>query len=207
MTTLAITSSRPDPENLDACEVLAHIRCSCCCADRLWRRGDYCRDDHEEANIMIDCFIYTDARLHWITAPTLLLLHCRVVIMIHDLIPTNFLRWYGRNSASVTYPILYSGIRVIMHSLRPRSCTYTWYVMVRFMWWIYWCMTWLDQLRLKLIASCGWIIISRSLSVMCATYLYRLKSASGLTIYIVSILSQQIEVMCCGLLMKLRHSE
>jgi hypothetical protein len=35
-------------------------------------RGCCCRDDHKEKTIVIDYFLYTDARLHWITAPTLL---------------------------------------------------------------------------------------------------------------------------------------
>jgi hypothetical protein len=30
------------------------------------------RDDHEEETIVIDYFLYTNVRLRWITAPTLL---------------------------------------------------------------------------------------------------------------------------------------
>jgi hypothetical protein len=52
-------------------------RCyGCCCGDQLRRCGGSCWDDYEEETIVIDYFIYTDTRLHWITAPTLLLLHC-----------------------------------------------------------------------------------------------------------------------------------
>jgi hypothetical protein len=43
-----------------------------CCADRLQCCGGCCRDDHMEEAIVIDYFLYTDARLRWITTPTLL---------------------------------------------------------------------------------------------------------------------------------------
>jgi hypothetical protein len=49
--------------------------------------------------------------------------------------------------------------------------------------------------------TCDRKISSCSLSVMCATYLYRLESSSELTVHIVSRLSQQIEVICSDLLM------
>jgi hypothetical protein len=44
-------------------------------------------------------------------------------------------------------------------------------------------------------------ISSCSLSVMCAIGLYRLESPLGLTVHIVSRLSQQIEVMCSNFLL------
>jgi hypothetical protein len=37
-------------------------------------RGGCCYDDHKKEVIVIDYFLYTDARLRWIAAPTLLLL-------------------------------------------------------------------------------------------------------------------------------------
>jgi hypothetical protein len=37
--------------------------------------GGCCHDDHKEETIVIDYFIYTDARLRWITPSTLLPLH------------------------------------------------------------------------------------------------------------------------------------
>jgi hypothetical protein len=40
-----------------------------------------------------------------------------------------------------------------------------------------------------------------SLSVMCATCLYRLESPLGLTMHIVSMLSQHIKVICSDLFM------
>jgi hypothetical protein len=48
-------------------------RCyGCYCVDWLQRRRGCCRDDHEEEAIIIDYFIYTDVRLCWIDALTLL---------------------------------------------------------------------------------------------------------------------------------------
>jgi hypothetical protein len=38
--------------------------CNCCCADQLRRCGGCCRDDHKEKTIVIDYFLYTNARLH-----------------------------------------------------------------------------------------------------------------------------------------------
>jgi hypothetical protein len=127
------------------------------------------------------------------------------VVTIHDLLLTNFLRWHGRTSVSIACPFPYSGIRAILGSLRYGSCTYTWYVMVRFMWWIYSCMNWLDQSWLMLAMLCDWMISSHSFSVMCATCLYQLESPLGLTMHIVGRLSQWIEVMCHGLLMKIEE--
>jgi hypothetical protein len=49
--------------------------------------------------------------------------------------------------------------------------------------------------------TCDQKISSCSLSIMCATCLYWLKSSSGLTVHIVSRLSQQIEVICSDLLL------
>jgi hypothetical protein len=37
-------------------------------------RGGCCWETHESKTSMIDYFFYTDTRLHWINAPTLLLL-------------------------------------------------------------------------------------------------------------------------------------
>jgi hypothetical protein len=51
------------------------------------------------------------------------------------------------------------------------------------------------------IATCDQKISSCSLSVMCATCLYQLESPSGLTVDIVSRLSQQIKVICRDLLL------
>jgi hypothetical protein len=39
-------------------------------------------------------------------------------------------------------------------------------------------------------------ISSCSLSILCATYLYRMESPSGLIVHIVSRLSQQIKIIC-----------
>jgi hypothetical protein len=49
--------------------------------------------------------------------------------------------------------------------------------------------------------TCDRKISSCSLSVMCATCLYRLESQSGLTMHIVSRLSQHIKVICSDLLL------
>jgi hypothetical protein len=49
--------------------------------------------------------------------------------------------------------------------------------------------------------TCDRKISSCSLSIMCATCLYRPESQSGLTMHIVSRLSQQIEVICSDLLL------
>jgi hypothetical protein len=49
--------------------------------------------------------------------------------------------------------------------------------------------------------TCDQKISSCSLSIMCATCLYWLESSSGLTVHIVSRLSQQIEVICSDLLL------
>jgi hypothetical protein len=74
--TLVVTSSRPNPETLAACELLAHLRVTfhpCMCGLRggtvafvvmLISYNDvrrYCRDDHVEEMIVIDYFLYTDA--------------------------------------------------------------------------------------------------------------------------------------------------
>jgi hypothetical protein len=47
-----------------------------------------------------------------------LLFRCtaRLVVTIHDLLLTSIIGWHSRSSASVAYPFLYSGIRVILHS-------------------------------------------------------------------------------------------
>jgi hypothetical protein len=45
------------------------------------------------------------------------------------------------------------------------------------------------------------LVRALSLSVMCATCLYRLESPSRLTVHIVSRMCQQIEVMCNDLLL------
>jgi hypothetical protein len=74
---------------------------------------------------------------------------------------------------------LYSGIRAVLHSYWSGSCS------------IVIC----DGYKgLEWIATCDRKISSCSLSVMCVTYLYRLESPSGLTVHIVSRLSQHIEV-------------
>jgi hypothetical protein len=75
--TLTTAGSRPNSEALAACAVLTHPRAvfhSCMCE---LRRGaaaliGYCQDDHEEETIVIEYFLYTDARLRWIATPTLL---------------------------------------------------------------------------------------------------------------------------------------
>jgi hypothetical protein len=54
---------------------------------------------------------------------------------------------------------------------------------------------------LEWIATCDRKISSCSFSVMCATCLYRLESPSGLTMHIVSRLSQQIKVIHSDLLL------
>jgi hypothetical protein len=53
---------------------------------------------------------------------------------------------------------------------------------------------------LEWIATPDQKISSCSLSVMCVTCLYQLESPSGLTVHIVSRLSQLIEVICSDLL-------
>jgi hypothetical protein len=110
----------------------------------------------------------------------------RLVVMIHDLILTSFLGWHDRCSASVSYSILFSGTRAVLRSSWSASCT------------IVIC----DGFEgLEWIATCDQKISSCSLSVMCATCLYRLESPSGLTVHIVSRLSQQIKVICNDLLL------
>jgi hypothetical protein len=54
-------------------------------------------------------------------------------------------------------------------------------------------------LGLEWIVICDQKISSCSFSVMCATCQYRLKSPSGLTMHVVSRLSQQIEVILSDL--------
>jgi hypothetical protein len=85
-----VTSSHPNSETLTVCEVLAHPRVVFHPCPYGLRRGaaavaivliNYndggcCRNDHEDKTIVIDYFLYTDARLHRIAAPTLLPLHC-----------------------------------------------------------------------------------------------------------------------------------
>jgi hypothetical protein len=76
--TLAATTSRPNPEALDAHVVLAHPHAvfhPCMCGLRggaaavaavlitYDNHGGFCWDDHEEETIMIDYFLYSDARL------------------------------------------------------------------------------------------------------------------------------------------------
>jgi hypothetical protein len=46
----------------------------CCCTDWLWPCGGCYRDEHMEETIVINYFLYTDARLRWIVTPTVLLL-------------------------------------------------------------------------------------------------------------------------------------
>jgi hypothetical protein len=96
----------------------------------------------------------------------------RLVVTIHDLLLASFPGWHGRSSASVAYLFYYSDIIAILHSLRSGSCTYTWYVMVRFVWWIYCSTTLLDQSGLKLITSSDWIISLCSISFMYMTCPY-----------------------------------
>jgi hypothetical protein len=175
--------------------------CGCCCTDRLqwcevavgtrtWRRRSTTSSTPTRDYV-------------WSLLQLFFRCTVRLVVTIHDPLLVSFLGWLSRSSVSIGYPFPYNCIRAVLHSLRSRSCTYTWYVMLRFIWWIYYCMTWLDQSRLKLIASCDWMINSRSFSVVRETCLYRLESPSGLIVCIISRLSQQIEVMCRDLLMKI----
>jgi hypothetical protein len=77
---LATISSRSDPETLATREVLAHLHaafhlytCRLCGGDVVVADAliGY-NSDHEEETIMINYFIYTDARLRRIATPTLL---------------------------------------------------------------------------------------------------------------------------------------
>jgi hypothetical protein len=104
----------------------------------------------------------------------------RLVVTIHDLLLASILVWHNRCSASVAYPLPYSGIRAVLRSSWSGSCAM---VICDGYYWLEW------------IATCDWKISSYSFSVMCATCLYWLKSPSGLTVHIVSGLSQQIKVI------------
>jgi hypothetical protein len=85
--TLAATSSWPNSEALAARVVLAYphvvfhlCMCGLCRGAAVVaatligykRHEGCCRDDHEEETIVNDYFLYTDARLNWNVAPTLL---------------------------------------------------------------------------------------------------------------------------------------
>jgi hypothetical protein len=109
-----------------------------------------------------------------------------LVVTIYDLLLVSILGWHDRSSVSIAYPYPYSGIRVILRSSWSRSCT------------IVIC----DGFEgLEWIATCDRKISSCSLSVLCATCLYGLESSSGLTVHIISRLSQQIKVICSNLLL------
>jgi hypothetical protein len=80
-------ASRPNPEALAVRVVIAHPRvvfhpcmcglCGCVAAVTAALigyddRGGCCYNDHKEETIVIDYFLYSDARLRWIATPTLL---------------------------------------------------------------------------------------------------------------------------------------
>jgi hypothetical protein len=76
--TLATASSRPNIEALATCVVLAHphtafLPCMCgLCRDAVAVAVALIDYDHEEEMIVIDYFLYTNARLCWIATPTFL---------------------------------------------------------------------------------------------------------------------------------------
>jgi hypothetical protein len=110
----------------------------------------------------------------------------RLVVTIHDLLLAGIIGWHGRSSASVAYPYRYSGITTVLCSS-----------------WSGWCaMVICDSFKgLECIATSDWKISSCPFSIMCATCLCRVKSPSGLTVHIISTLSQQIEVIRSDLLL------
>jgi hypothetical protein len=109
-----------------------------------------------------------------------------LVVTIYDLLLISILGWHGRSSASVAHLYNYSSIRDVLRSSWSGSCA------------IVIC----DGYKgLEWIATCDRKISLCSLSVMCATCLYGLESPSGLTVHIVSRLSQQIEVIYSDLLL------
>jgi hypothetical protein len=100
-----------------------------------------------------------------------------LVVIIHDLLLASIHRWHNRGSASAAYPFPYSGFRAVLHSSWSGS-----YAMVI-----------CDGFEgLECITTCDRKISLYSLSVMCATCLYRLESPSRLIVHTVSGLSQQI---------------
>jgi branched-subunit amino acid transport protein len=183
------------------CEVLAHLRVvfhACTCG--------LCRGVAAVAAALIgyddvEVAVGTTTRRRWSWSTTSFTSTCNyvgsllqlffyypvhLVVMNHDLLLTSILMWHGRRSASVAnlYPI--SGIIAVLCSSWYGSCT------------IVIC----DGYKgLEWITICDQKISSCSLSVMCATCLYRLESPLGLTMHIVSRLSQQIEVICSDLLL------
>jgi hypothetical protein len=145
-------------------------------------------NDHEEETIMIDYFLYTDAQLCWTTALTLFLQLVCPVVTIHDLLLTSILKWPSRSSASVVYPYPYSGIRVILRSLRSGSIVARLHKINQGWSWLRHVIEWLVHTPSLLCVqhvSTGW------------------NHHRGLIIHIISRLSQQIEVMCLSLLIKI----
>jgi hypothetical protein len=146
----------------------------------------------EEA-IMIDYFLYTDARLRWIARPTLLPL-LGASSGNDDLWPftCTFPGCNGRCSASVAYPLLYSGIRAVLCS-----------VLV----WIFCCTALIGSIGVekmwKLIVWYDWMASLHSFSVVCMACPYRLESPLRLATCMISGLSQHLEVTCSSILMKI----
>jgi hypothetical protein len=115
-----------------------------------------------------------------------------VVTMIYDPFTCKFPGCNSRCSASIAYLFPYSGIRADLHS---------------FLVWIFCCTALIGSIRVekmwKLIVSCDRMASSRSFPVVCVAYPYRLESPLGLAACTVSGLSQQGEIMCSSLLMKI----
>jgi hypothetical protein len=114
MTTVATTSSRPNPETLS-------VHYGCYYAD--WY------DDMKFANGTT-----MRRRRSWSTTSSIptcdylgsslqLLFRCtmRLVVTIYDLLLASFLGWHCRSSANVAYPFSYSGTRAILHGSWSRS--------------------------------------------------------------------------------------
>jgi hypothetical protein len=115
-----------------------------------------------------------------------------VVMTIYDPFTCKFPRCNSRCRASVAYSFPFSGIMAVLRS---------------FFVWIFCCMALIGSIRVekswKLIMSCDWMASSHSFSIVCVTCPYWLESPSGLAACTISRLSQQTEVMCSSLLMKI----
>jgi hypothetical protein len=150
VTTLAATTSWSDPKILAACEVIAHPRMSFnpCVWALHWGVAAVATTLISYNDVEVTNRTITRRRWWWSTTSSTLthdyvgsliqlFFHCiaRLVVTIHNFLLASFLGWHGRSSTSIAYSFPYSGIKAVLRSLRFGSCTCTWYVMVRFMWW------------------------------------------------------------------------